>query len=56
MDSNGDGQALQRIEEKIVIVGGGIGGLACALALHRYNYFRTKFASRIKLRSKTDER
>lgn len=25
----------QRIEEKIVIVGGGIGGLACALALHR---------------------
>jgi NADPH-dependent 2,4-dienoyl-CoA reductase/sulfur reductase-like enzyme len=23
------------IEERIVIVGGGIGGLACALALHR---------------------
>jgi NADPH-dependent 2,4-dienoyl-CoA reductase/sulfur reductase-like enzyme len=24
------------IEERIVIVGGGVGGLACALALHRY--------------------
>jgi len=37
----------QRIEEKIVIVGGGIGGLACALALHRY-----KITSELKLLSK----
>lgn len=30
-----DGRNLHH-EESIVIVGGGIGGLACALALHRY--------------------
>ncbi|KAG0606254.1 hypothetical protein M758_9G125700 [Ceratodon purpureus] len=36
MGSNEDGKASsQHIQEKIVIVGGGIGGLACALALHR---------------------
>jgi 2-polyprenyl-6-methoxyphenol hydroxylase-like FAD-dependent oxidoreductase len=36
MGSSEDGKASsQHIEEKIVVVGGGIGGLACALALHR---------------------
>lgn len=35
MDTNGSGSGVQH-EEEVVIVGGGIGGLACALALHRY--------------------
>ena len=35
MDKQGSGNGLHQ-EEEIVIIGGGIGGLACALALHRY--------------------
>lgn len=47
MDSKGDGQAPQPVEEKIVIVGGGIGGLACALALHRYRHIASELNLRL---------